>query len=129
MAYIPTEWETGDVITAVKLNKIEAALAFAYPVIARFTVEYSDLVPGTTAYGSCDRTFAELHEALSAHRPVNAYIDILSEDVVVLSAILTPTSPGGDDQNVQFSTFALDGTVTVSLADTETVTILVPGAA
>ncbi len=129
MAYTPTEWVTGDVITAEKLNRIEAALAFAYPVIARFTVEYSDLVPGTTAYGSCDRTFAELHAAFAAHRTVNAYLDVLSEDVVVLTALLTPTAPGGDDQNVLFIARNLAGEMSVQIADTETVTIEVPGEA
>lgn len=29
MAYTPTEWETGDVITAEKLNKIEAGIGDA----------------------------------------------------------------------------------------------------
>ena len=40
MAYIPTEWETGDVITAEKLNKAENGIAAATTIIC--TVEFNE---------------------------------------------------------------------------------------
>ena len=33
MGYIPTEWQTGDIITAAKLNKAEGGIEAAYPYI------------------------------------------------------------------------------------------------
>lgn len=40
MAYTPTEWETGDVITAEKLNKAEEGIAAATTTICR--VEFNE---------------------------------------------------------------------------------------
>lgn len=42
MGYIPTEWQTGDVITAEKLNKAENGIAAAYPVVLTVTVDDQD---------------------------------------------------------------------------------------
>lgn len=42
MAYIPTEWQTGDVITAERLNKAENGIAAAYPVVLTGTVDDQD---------------------------------------------------------------------------------------
>ena len=39
MGYIPTEWQTGDVITAAKLNKAEEGIAAAYPVFIPITFD------------------------------------------------------------------------------------------
>ena len=39
MAYTPTEWETGDVITAEKLNKAEEGIAQASPVFIPVTYD------------------------------------------------------------------------------------------
>ena len=45
MAYTPTVWATGDVITAEKLNKAEQGIAAAYEIVA-LTPTY-----GTPVYG------------------------------------------------------------------------------
>lgn len=42
MAYTPTVWETGDVITAEKLNKAENGIAGAYPVVLPITNDEHD---------------------------------------------------------------------------------------
>lgn len=44
MAYTPTEWETGDVITAEKLNKAEEGIADAGPYMIPIVVDGNDLV-------------------------------------------------------------------------------------
>lgn len=56
MAYEPTNWKTGDVVTSEKLNKIEQGIAGGGGVlVAHYTVE------GTTL--TLDKTYAELLEA------------------------------------------------------------------
>lgn len=42
MAYTPTVWATGDVITAEKLNKAEQGIAAAAPVVLTITVDDHD---------------------------------------------------------------------------------------
>lgn len=39
MAYTPTQWETGDIITAEKLNKAEQGIAAANPVFIPVTYD------------------------------------------------------------------------------------------
>lgn len=54
MAYTPTEWETGDVITAEKLNKAENGIAGATPLI--IPVAYDD----STYIYTLDASYSEL---------------------------------------------------------------------
>ena len=72
MAYTPTVWETGDVITAEKLNKAEQGIAGASPLVA--TLTYNDNV------GSIDKTGQEIINALSNNIPV--YIKDVSDDEI-----------------------------------------------
>ena len=44
MAYTPTVWETGDVITAEKLNKAENGIAAATPIVFTLTIDDHDVV-------------------------------------------------------------------------------------
>ncbi len=53
MAYIPTEWETGDVITAEKLNKAENGIAAAN----------ADVLIVTSSEGTLDKKFSEIYSA------------------------------------------------------------------
>ena len=57
MAYTPTQWATGDTITASKLNKIEQGLA-ANPIIIHET------------NGTLDMTVQEIYDALCAGTPM-----------------------------------------------------------
>lgn len=64
MAYTPTEWETGDVITAEKLNKMETGIAAnsAGMIIPTFTPN-----AGLTS-ATCDMTLQEILSAIDAKR-------------------------------------------------------------
>lgn len=63
MAYTPTEWVTGDVITAVKLNKLENGVAAIDGVMV---VPAEDDGTNTTLTA----TYAQIAAALSAGIPV-----------------------------------------------------------
>ena len=60
MAYIPTVWATGDVITAEKLNKAEEGIAANNPMIVEFTS--SGIGPGSTI--SCNYNLADILSAI-----------------------------------------------------------------
>ena len=65
MGYTPTEWATGDVITAEKLNKAENGIADASPYIvhiASYDPETSDAI--------LDASFEDIYEAVTAGRLV-----------------------------------------------------------
>lgn len=53
MAYTPTVWETGDVITAEKLNKAEQGIAAAN----------ADILIVTASEGTLDKKFSEIYSA------------------------------------------------------------------
>lgn len=59
MAYEPTTWQSGDVVTSAKLNKLETAAA---PFIVTFTVDWSGDDPTATA----DKTLTEIEAAWDA---------------------------------------------------------------
>lgn len=68
MGYIPTEWVTGDVITAVKLNKAEEGIEAAYP----YTIVFNK--SGLTV--TCSETWEDLRAIIYRdHRAIFAYID------------------------------------------------------
>jgi len=58
MAYEPTEWQNGDVITAEKLNKAEQGIAAAGPLLVTVTAD------GAT-YHELDKSYKEITEASS----------------------------------------------------------------
>lgn len=74
MAYIPTEWATGDVITAEKLNKAEEGIAAANPYIIPITWE------GSVA------TLAASYNDIKAHK---ASIVVAQEEVTGDSESIT----------------------------------------
>ena len=55
MAYEPTEWKNGEIITAEKMNKIETELASRFLII-------------TVENGHLSRTWQEIYDALRAQR-------------------------------------------------------------
>ena len=65
MAYTPTEWKTGDIVTSEKLNKVENELASAVMTI-NATI-YSDAMAeahaSTDPYVRMDKTAGEIYEA------------------------------------------------------------------
>lgn len=65
MAYTPTEWETGDTITAASLNKIENGIANAGSALI-CTLSYNEDLDEE----ALDKTVAEIYEAYSSGIPV-----------------------------------------------------------
>lgn len=72
MAYTPTVWETGDVITAEKLNKAENGIAAAFPFIVNQTVEGN--------IETLSKTWKEITDALAAGKSVFLLDDQLDGD-------------------------------------------------
>ena len=72
MAYTPTEWVTGDVITAAKLNKAEQGIAAAFPFIVNQTVEGS--------VETLSKTWKEITDAMAAGKSVFLLDDQLDGD-------------------------------------------------
>lgn len=78
--YTPTEWATGDVITAEKLNNIETGIGANETAIGGldtrvgaleskdFIVTFSGLTADSNA--ACDKTFAEIAAAYSAGKDI-----------------------------------------------------------
>ena len=62
MAYTKPVWETGDVITAAKLNNAEDGIEALQPLIITVTTD------GDTGTRSMDKKFSEIVSALSAGR-------------------------------------------------------------
>lgn len=63
MAYVPTEWATGDVITAEKLNKAEGGIAAASAFVC--TIEFESATEATI-----DQDYDDIVAAIRAGRPV-----------------------------------------------------------
>jgi hypothetical protein len=69
MAYIPTEWETGDIITAEKLNNIEDGIVANEEAIADalqeivFSANYPESAP-TSFVPTCNMTFSQAYTAM-----------------------------------------------------------------
>lgn len=68
MAYTPTEWQSGDIVTSAKLNKIEQGIADASGgggvLIATLRADI-DMQSGSLTFGNCSKTGAELKTAVS----------------------------------------------------------------
>ncbi len=62
MAYVKTTWQTGDVITAAKLNNAEGGIEALQPLFITVTTD------ADTGTRTMDKTFSEIVSALSAGR-------------------------------------------------------------
>lgn len=82
MAYTPTEWQIGDVITAEKLNKAERGIAEASPVIVEIT-------PTGESTASANMTGSEVYRLLAGGYPVQFHI--VSDDGDKRERVLLPT--------------------------------------
>lgn len=63
MSYTPTTWQTGDTVTATKLNKIEQGIAGAGGALICNT-------NGISGSYTLDKTAQEMYEAMTAGTPV-----------------------------------------------------------
>ena len=93
MAYSPTTWQTGDTVTAEKLNNIEQGIANAGGAF---------LVPSEDNAYTLGKTWKEIYDALQAGKPTYIYVpggeyDPTSGGTAVLTPILFATGAGGED--------------------------------
>lgn len=68
MAYVPTVWQTGDIITAEKLNKAENGIAAASDEVFVIKATYS--VEGGVPSATLDKTLSEIASAYQADKPI-----------------------------------------------------------
>ena len=87
MAYTPTEWETGDIITAEKLNKAEQGIAAAN----------ADVLIVTASEGTLDKKFSEIYSAFP--KVLYAYDD---EGEVLYSPVAHFFIADGSEYEVKF---------------------------
>lgn len=97
MAYTPTEWVTGDVITAVKLNKLENGVAAIDGVMVVLAEEESDVVTLTA-------TYAEIAAALTANIPVFIKVQV-SEGENFLYPVFSNGVIAGDTTQYQIAAY------------------------
>lgn len=70
MAYEPTNWKTGDVVTSAKLNKIEQGIASGGGMMQCVIKEEPD-----TGDLVADKPFADVYNAIFSGETVQIYID------------------------------------------------------
>lgn len=73
MSYVKTVWETGDVITAEKLNNAESGIEAAQPFIVRVSVDLE------TGKSTMDKTYAEIRAALMAGKYIPVIVNAIPE--------------------------------------------------
>lgn len=62
MSYTPTEWETGDIVSSQRLNKLEEGVKDAYEMlnVGNVTIDLGSIT------GTLDKTWQEIFDAVSA---------------------------------------------------------------
>ena len=101
MAYTPTNWQTGDTITAEKLNKMESGIESAN---APFVVT---LTPTALDYsGEMDKTVAEINAAYLAGRKV--VYKVAASETRFTYADVTMVYVDGDFTYPSFNAFIID---------------------
>ena len=100
MAYTPTVWAKGDVITAVKLNKAENGIAAASAGAFYCRVSYADET------WTCDKTIAQIIEAYDAGRPV--YVILVQEDTDTFIGQLSLVEKTSGSEFVSFFGYQYD---------------------
>ena len=112
MAYTPTVWATGDVITAVKLNKLENGVAAIDGVMVVPAEEEDDTVTLTA-------TYAEIAAAMTANIPVFIKIQV-SENENMLQPVFSNGVIAGDTTQYQIAAYDLSTAAEVDyVADAE----------
>lgn len=91
MSYTPTEWKSGDIVTAEKLNKLEGALADTRDV---FVVTFSDLQQNpeteTSYIVTADKTIPELKEAYENGSFIVGVVNMSNQDMTGAISIGSP---------------------------------------
>ena len=91
MSYTPTNWQTGDTITAEKLNNMEGGIENAInPFIVTLTPTREDLS------GIMDKTPQELFEAWTAGKTIIADVPALGGSFVFTTAMFADFDDDGE---------------------------------
>lgn len=104
MAYEPTVWKSGDVVTSAKLNKIEQGIANAI-------LKVNITIDEQTGVATLDKTWQEI---LDANYAVIASPNESNEGfgfIMVTSIYTMPKVGGGTDYAVLGITFSTEGSV------------------
>lgn len=126
MSYTPTEWETGQTITAEKLNKLEQGVAGAGSGIFWATVTYDE---ETETY-KLDKSYNEIKAALQAGRIAlvrGDYSDDAYDDFITIDYIrkYSKTSSGmceifmQNDAEGRYQSATADGVLTYALYNSD----------
>ena len=83
MAYEPTVWKTGDVVTAQKLNKLEDGLAN----VESGGIVLHVVIDETSGSKTLDKTFGEIKSALLAGKSVIVNYHSLLEPIILQDGI------------------------------------------
>lgn len=108
MSYTPTNWATGDIITAEKLNNMESGIANKNIIIASIASEDA----GQTY--TCDKTVAEMKNFLEAGGVVFASVPQPPYHLIPLKGVMEPPNTVVilfEDN----SSIINDGSVTISI--------------
>lgn len=102
MAYTKTNWQTGDIVTSEKLNKIEQGIVDAGPMIVHATEATEN---DTTTY-TLDKTFNELKTAFDAGTDVKILVPREANGAtMLLSSRMTRYGYGESDGVSQCAAF------------------------
>ena len=102
MSYSPTNWQTGDTVTAEKLNNMETGIENAANA---FIVT---LTPTALDYsGVMDKTLAEIHEAYMANKRI--FFKVVAQGVVNIAPCSLQTHFSGYEYPA-YSAYLIDST-------------------
>ena len=112
MSYTPTDWKTGDVITADKLNNMEQGIVDSEMLLITATNVASQSTPQTTP--TLDKTFLEIADAIKAGKV--PLLKMVTQSGFVYFAKNVSVIYSGDDVlgvvfNLLTTALVMDGTV------------------
>lgn len=109
MAYTPTEWKSGDVITAEKLNNMEEGINNNFESITLYTgpVVINELARKTLSYGECTINLNNnktVRELIGDKKVIYFYICGASSSSYIIDPII---SFNVEEQNIQTNSISL----------------------
>ena len=111
MAYEPTEWKDGDIITAEKLNKIENNIGF-------YSINYIENEQGMQI--GISSSYNEIINAINSGKiPIipNTYLSQTDNHTITEIAIFCKASEGENSYSVDFFYPGYNDTITYSSTD------------
>lgn len=110
MGYTPTVWQTGDIVTSEKLNKIENGIADAVGVLV-VTMSGDSM--------TTDKTWQEIYDALAARKEVVLVMSVDTEEqkLEYRDRVISASYPDEQGGVNPYSITTQDGSVYVASAD------------